>query len=99
MNPPFYLTCAVIYIMIDSVNKFAVTITGIIKERDLKSEYLFCMCSVVTNLVTSLEIDWICCATTLCRFGRAPNSYVASQFFLLSTTAESSATSGYVVVP
>ena len=24
-------------------------------ELDFKSEYLFCMCSVVTNLVTSLE--------------------------------------------
>ena len=35
----------------------------------------------------------------LCQFGRARNVYIASQFILLSSTAASSATSGYVVVP
>ena len=57
------------------------------------------MCSVVTNLVTSLEIKPIPCATMLCHFGRTRNSYVATRFILPSSTAESSAESGYVVVP
>ena len=57
------------------------------------------MCSVATNLVTSLEFNPIRCATTLCQFGRTWNGYVATHFILLSGTAESSATSGYVVVP
>ena len=35
----------------------------------------------------------------LCQFGRTRNVYVATRFILLSSTAESSATSGYVVVP
>ena len=39
------------------------------------------------------------CATTLCLFGRTRNGYVATHFILLSSTAENSATSGYVVVP
>ena len=55
--PPFQLTCAVTQIKIDSVNKFARTITAIITERDFKTEYLFRISSVVTNLVTSLEIN------------------------------------------
>ena len=66
-------------------------------ELDFKSEYLFRMCSVVTNLVTSLEIQPIRCATTLFHFGRTRNVYVATRIILLSSTAESSATSGYVV--
>ena len=57
------------------------------------------MCSVVTNLVTSLEFQPIRCATTLFHFGRTRNVYVATRFILLSSTAESSATSGYVAVP
>ena len=57
------------------------------------------MCSVVTNLVMSLEFKPIHCATTLCHFGRTRNGYVATKFLVLSSTAESSATSGYVVVP
>ena len=57
------------------------------------------MCSVVTNPVTSLEFKPIRCATTLCRFGRTRNGYLATELILLSSTAESSATSGYVVVP
>ena len=57
------------------------------------------MCSVVTNLVTSLEFKETRCATTLCHFGRTRNGYVATHFILLSSTAESSTTSGYIVVP
>ena len=67
----------------------------IITERDFKSEYLFRMCSVVTNLLTSLEFQPIRCATMLCKLGRTRNGYVVTRFILLS----SSATSGYVVAP
>ena len=56
------------------------------------------MRSIVTNLVTSLEFQPIHCATTLFHFGRTRNGYVAKRFILLSSTAESSATSGYVIV-
>ena len=35
----------------------------------------------------------------LCRFGQIRNSYVATFFSLLSSTAASSGTSAYVVVP
>ena len=35
----------------------------------------------------------------LCQFGRTRNVYVATTFILLSSAAESSATSGYVAVP
>ena len=35
----------------------------------------------------------------LCHFVRTRNGYVATRFILLSSTAESSAKSGYVVVP
>ena len=54
------------------------------------------MCSVVTNLVTSLEFQPIHCATTLFHFGRTRNVYVATRIILLSSTAEGSTTSGYV---
>ena len=57
------------------------------------------MCSVVTNLVTSLEVQPIRCATTLFLFGRTRNVYVATRIILRSSTAENSATSGYVVAP
>ena len=57
------------------------------------------MRSVVANLVTSLEFQPIRCAAMLCRFGRTRNSYVATWFILLSSTVESSATNGYVVIP
>ena len=66
------------------------------KKLDFKSEYLFRMSSVVTNLVTSLEFQPIRCATTLFHFGRTRNVYVATRIILLSSTAEGSATSGYV---
>ena len=52
------------------------------------------MCSVVTNLVTSLQFQPMLCATTLFRFGRTRKVY---QNHHLSSTAESSATSSYVV--
>ena len=84
---------------IDNVNNFAKTNTAIITEHDFKSEYSFRMCSVVTNLVRSLEFERIRCATTLCHFGGIWNGYVAAHFILLSSTAESSAASGYVLVP
>ena len=74
-------------------------ILAITTEPDLKSEYCYRMCSVVTNLVTSLEFQPIRCATILCHFGRTRNGYVATRFILLSSTAESSATGGNVVVP
>ena len=35
----------------------------------------------------------------LCQFARTRNVYVATRFILLSSTAENSATSGYVAVP
>ena len=55
------------------------------------------MCSVVTNLVTLLGFQPIRCATTPFNFGRTRNVYVANRIILLSSTAESSATSGYIV--
>ena len=57
------------------------------------------MYSVVTNLVTSLEFQPIRCSTTLFHFGWTRNVYVATRIIFLSITAESSATSGYVVAP
>ena len=78
---------------------FAVTITDIITELDFKSEYLFCMCSVITNLVTSLEFNPIRCATTLRHFRRTQKGSAATQSTLFSSTAKNSATSGYVVIP
>ena len=57
------------------------------------------MRSVATDLMTSLELQPIRSAITLCHFGRARNGYVATYFILLSSTAASSATSGYLVVP
>ena len=52
---------------------------------------------VVTNLVTSLDFHPIRCAKTLFHFGWTRNVYVATRIILLSSTAESSATGGYVV--
>ena len=68
-------------------------------ELEFKNEYLFRMCSVVTNLLTSLEFQPIRCATTLFQLGRTRNVYVATRFILLSSTAESNAKSGSVVAP
>ena len=68
-------------------------------ERDFKSEYLFRMCSVVTNLVTSLEFNPIHCATMLYHFGQTRNSSVAIHLFLRRSTAMSSATGDYIAVP
>ena len=69
------------------------------KELDFKSEYLFRMSCGVTNLVRPPEIQPIRCATTLFQFGRTWNAYVATRIILLGSTAESSATYGYVVAP
>ena len=57
------------------------------------------MCSVLTNLVLSLETKPIRCATMQCHFGRTWNGYVATHFILLSSTAKSSAAGGYVGIP
>ena len=46
--------------------------------------------------MTSLEFQPIRCATTLFHFGRPRDVYVATRIILLSSTAEGSATSGYV---
>ena len=51
---------------------------------------------VATDLVTSQNFQPIHCATTLFHFGRIRNVYVATRINLLSSTAEGSATSGYV---
>ena len=82
------MSCAVIYIKIDSVNEFAVIISAVFTERDFKIDYLFRMCSVATNLVTSRKYNPIRCATTQGHFGRTRNGYVATHFILLSSTAK-----------
>ena len=46
------------------------------------------MCSVVTNLVTSLESQPIRYATTLSHLRRTRDVYVATRIILLSSTAE-----------
>ena len=55
------------------------------------------MCSILTNLVTSLEFQPIRCATTLFHFGRTRNGHIATRIILLSSFSESSATKGYVI--
>ena len=55
--------------------------------------------SLPTDLVTSQNLQPIRCAFMLCQFGWTRNVYVATRIILLSSTAESSATSGYVAVP
>ena len=55
--------------------------------------------SVATDRVASLEIQPTRCAIMLRQFGQTRNGYVATYFILLRGTAESSATSGYVVIP
>ena len=52
---------------------------------------------VATDLVTSQNFQPIRCAFTLFHVGRTRDVYVATRNILLSSTAESSATSGYVV--
>ena len=94
-NPP--LIRAVFYL--DSQFQQLFISLTIRTELDLKSECLFHISSVVTNLVTSLKFQPIRCATTLFHFGWAGKGYVATQFILISSTAESTATSGYVVAP
>ena len=95
-NPPLFDLCSTLFRLTALTSLYSLTIRT---ELDFKSEHLFRMCSVVTNLVTSLEFQPIHCATTLFHFGRTRDVYVATQFILLTSTAESSATSGYVVAP
>ena len=52
---------------------------------------------VATDLVTSQNFQAIRCAIRLRHFGRISAVYVATRIILLSSTAEGSATSGYVV--
>ena len=52
---------------------------------------------VATDLVMSQNFQPFRCAFTLFHFGRTGDVYVATGIILLSSTAESSATSGYVV--
>ena len=52
---------------------------------------------VATDLVTSQNFQPIRCAFALFHFGRIRAVYVATRIILLSSTAEGSATSGYVV--
>ena len=66
---------------------------------DSISEYLFRSCSVVTNLMTSLEIIPIRCATMLCLFGKTQKGSVAIHFILRGSAVTSSATGDYVTVP
>ena len=70
-----------------------------ITVHDFKCEHLIRMCSVVTNLVTLLAFQPIRCITMLFHFGRTQNDYVATRFILVRSTADSSATGGYVVAP
>ena len=68
-------------------------------ELDLKSEYLLRTRSFAKNLVASLGINSIRCATMLFHFGQSWNGSVAINSILLSSTATSGRTGGYVVVP
>ena len=52
---------------------------------------------VATDLVTSQNFQPIRCAFALFHFGRTRDVYVATRIILLSSTAEGSATGGYVV--
>ena len=52
---------------------------------------------VATDLVTSQKFQPIRCAFKLFHFGRTRDVYVATRIILLNSTAERSATSGYVV--
>ena len=70
-----------------------------ITELDFRSEYLFCTYSVAHSLVTSVELNSIRCATMLCQFGQTRNGSMAIHFILCGSTAMSSATGDYVVVP
>ena len=51
------------------------------------------------DLVTSLKLIPIRCATKLCHFGQTRTGSEAIHFFLLSSTAVSSATSDQVAIP
>ena len=56
------------------------------------------MCSVATNLVTSLEFKPIRSATALCHFEQTRNGSLPTHSILLASTATNSATGNYIVV-
>ena len=87
-----------IYITIDNVNRFAADIMTTIIVLDFESESLFRTCSIVTNLVTSLEVHPIPCATSLRHFRQTRNGSIAIHFILPGSTTTSSARGDYVVV-
>ena len=70
-----------------------------ILERHFESDFLFRMCSVAINRVTSLEFILVCYATMLCPFDQLRNGSVVTDFLHFSSTSTSSATSEYVSVP
>ena len=70
-----------------------------ITALDFKGEYLFRTRSVAKNLVTSLEVNPIRCATMRCHFGQPRNGSVVIHFIPRGNTAPSSATGDYVGVP
>ena len=90
INPLFQKISAVIVSEIDSVNKFALIITTII-ERDFKSEYLICTCSVATDLVTSVEFNSDLCyyaVPFLANHGTAPYSLILTPIATLLQKTE-----------
>ena len=68
-------------------------------ELDFRSENLFCTRFVATDLVTSIELNLILCATMLCHFGQTRNGSMDNLSILPSNTETSSATGGYLVFP
>ena len=97
-DPCFRKISAVILNEIDNVKGFALITIAII-ERDFKSEYLFCTCSVATNLVTSLQFHSDLCnyvVPFLANYGIVPHSLI---FTPNSRTATNSATNEYGTVP
>ena len=85
-------------IRIDNVDKSAVDNKITNTALDFKKDYLFVTYSVDTNLVTSLEVNPIYSATTLCHFGQTWNCSVAIHFILRGGFATSSATGNNVAV-
>ena len=68
-------------------------------QRDFKSEFLFCTCFLLTNLVTSLEYNPLRFATMLCHPRQTRSSYLAIPVLLRGITVTMSATGNYVAVP
>ena len=68
-------------------------------DSDYKSEYLFHTCSVAAIPVKLPVFNPFSCATMLCPFCQTRNGSVTTHFILFSSTAMSSATGDYLVVP